>query len=190
VIRGRFGDTAEVWLLELGFVVIRRETPGDRPAIDAVISAAFRRSGTDKSPPETALVRALRGDVGWIESLSLVATPDQRIVGHVVCTRGWIGELAVLGLGPISVLPDYQRHGIGQALMHAVIGAADAAGEPLIALLGDQHFYSRFGFVEASRMGVLAPDPEWGAHFQVRTLTDCPSSIAGTFSYAAPFADL
>jgi predicted N-acetyltransferase YhbS len=43
--------------------------------------------------------------------------------------------------------------------MHAVIGAADAAGEPLIALLGDQRLYGRFGFVQASRMGILAPDP-------------------------------
>ena len=173
-----------------GFVVIRREAPSDRSAVEAVISAAFGRPGSDQPPRETALVQALRRDVGWIESLSLVATCDQRIAGHVVCTRGWVGELAALGLGPISVVPDHQRHGIGQALMHAVIGAADAAGEPLIALLGDQRFYSRFGFVEASRMGIVAPDPAWGAHFQVRMLTDCPSSIAGTFRYAAPFEDL
>ena len=50
--------------------------------------------------------------------------------------------------------------------MHAVIGAADAAGEPLIALLGDQRFYRRFGFVEASRMGILAPDPAWARTFR------------------------
>ena len=53
---------------------------------------------------------------------------DERVVGHVVCTRGWIGELAALGLGPISVLPTYQRRGIGHALMHAIIAAAEAAG--------------------------------------------------------------
>ena len=167
-------------------MVIRRETLGDHPAVDAVISAAFGRPGSDQPPRETALVQALRRDIGWIESLSLVATRDQRVAGHVVCTRGWVGELAALGLGPISVVPDHQRHGIGQALMHAVIGAADAAGEPLIALLGDQRFYGRFGFVEASRMGILAPNPAWGAHFQARMLTDCPPSIAGTFRYAAP----
>ena len=84
-------------------MVIRRETPGDRPAVDAVISAAFGLPGSDQPPRETALVQALRRDVGWIESLSLVATCDQRIAGHVVCTRGWVGELAALGLGPISV---------------------------------------------------------------------------------------
>jgi putative acetyltransferase len=120
----------------------------------------------------------------------MVAIRDDRIVGHVVCTRGWVGEMSALGLGPISVLPDHQRQGTGQALMHAIIGAADASGEPLIALLGDRHFYGRFGFVAASRLGIAAPDPGWGTHFQVRTLTDCPRSITGTFRYAGPFADL
>jgi putative acetyltransferase len=171
-------------------VVIRRETLEDRPAVDAVTSAAFGPPGSGQPPPETVLIRALRRDAGWIEKLSLVAVRDARIVGHVVCTRGWVGEVAALGLGPISVLPTYQRQGTGHALMHAIIAAAEAVGEPLIALLGDPHFYRRFGFVEASRLGVAAPHPGWGSHFQVRTLTDFRSSVTGMFRYAAPFADL
>ena len=171
-------------------VVIRRETLEDRPAVDALTSAAFGQPGRSEPPPETVLIRALRRDSGWIEKLSLVAVRGERVVGHVVCTRGWVGEVAALGLGPISVLPTYQRRGTGHALMHAIIAAADAAGEPLIALLGDPHFYRRFGFVEASRLGVVAPHPGWGSHFQIRTLTDCPPSVAGTFRYAAPFADI
>jgi putative acetyltransferase len=171
-------------------VIIRRETLDDRAAVDAVISAAFGQPGSDTPPSETTLVQALRSEAGWIDALSLVATRDRQIVGHVVCTRGRVGGLAALGLGPISVLPSYQRQGIGQALMHAIIGAADATGEPLIALLGDPDFYCRFGFVEASKVGVLAPDPDWGAHFQVRMLTDRPSSVAGTFHFAAPFEDM
>lgn len=171
-------------------MVIRRETREDHRAIDAVTSAAFRRPGGDAQPPETLLIRALRRDVGWIPTLSMVAVRDDRIVGHVVCTRGWVGEMSALGLGPLSVLPGYQRQGTGHALMQAIVGAAAAAGEPLIALLGDCGFYGRFGFVVASRVGVVAPNPQWGDHFQVRTLTDCPSSIAGAFQYAEPFADL
>jgi putative acetyltransferase len=171
-------------------VVIRRETVEDRGTVDAVVSAAFGRPRGDQEPPETLLVRALRRDVGWIPTLSMVAVRDDRIVGHVVCTRGSVGEMSALELAPISVLPDYQRQGTGQALMHAIIGAADALGEPLIALLGDRRFYGRFGFVAASRLGIAAPDPGWGDHFQVRTLTDCPRSITGTFRYAGPFADL
>lgn len=177
-------------MLEGWLVVIRREILGDRRAVDAVTSAAFGRPDSGQPPPETRLIQALRRDAGWIEALSLVALRDDRVAGHVACTRGWVGQLGALGLGPLSVLPANQRQGTGQALMHAIIAAADAVGEPLIALLGDPDFYGRFGFVEASRLGVAAPDIEWGAHFQVRTLTDCPPSVTGTFRYAAPFADL
>lgn len=171
-------------------MIVRRERQEDRDAVEAVISAAFGGSQSDRLPPETLLVRSLRHDVGWIPELSIVAVLDDRVIGHVVCTRGWVGEMSALGLGPISVLPAHQKQGTGSALMHAVIGAADATGEPLIALLGDPRFYARFGFVAASQLGLTAPDPDWGDHFQVRTLMDCPSSIAGTFRYASPFADL
>jgi putative acetyltransferase len=171
-------------------VIIRRETLADRPAIDAVTTAAFGHPKDDEPPPETLLLGALRGDPGWIATLSLVAVRDEHVVGHVVCTRGWLGDLAALGLGPISVLPAHQGQGVGHALMHAVIGAADAAGEPFIALLGDPGFYARFGFAEASGLGVAAPDPAWGAHFQVRPLTDCPAPLTGSFRYAAPFGAL
>jgi putative acetyltransferase len=75
-------------------------------------------------------------------------------------------------------------------MMHAILRAADAAGEPLIALLGDRCFYSRFGFIPASQLGIDAPNPEWGEHFHVRLLTDCPPSVTGAFRYAAPFASL
>ncbi len=171
-------------------MIIRREIAEDIASVEAVTSAAFAVGDGGPEPPETRLLRSLRRDSGWIRTLSMVAVHDERIVGHVVCTRGRIGETAALGLGPISVLPSCQRRGIGQALMHAIIGAADAAGEPLIALLGDRGFYSRFGFIAASQLAIDAPDPEWGAHFQVRRLTDCPPSVTGAFRYAAPFSSL
>jgi len=171
-------------------LIIRREIAEDFGSVEAVTSAAFAVGGRVHEPPETRLLRALRRDSGWIPTLSMVAVHDEKIVGHVVCTRGWVGETAALGLGPISVLPSYQRQGMGQAMMHAILGAADAAGEPLIALLGDPQFYRHFGFMAASRLGIDAPNPEWGEHFQVRPLTDCPPSVTGAFRYAAPFASL
>jgi putative acetyltransferase len=134
-------------------VIIPRETLEDRAAVDAVTSAAFGRPWVDGEPVETRLLRALRDDAGWISTLSMVAERDHQIIGHVVCTRGRVGVLDALGLGPISVLPSRQRQGAGAALMHAVIGAADAARESLIALLGDPRFYIRFGFVPASSLG-------------------------------------
>ena len=103
----------------------------------------------------------------------------------MVCTRGFVDAAPVVGLGPISVRPDRQGRGVGHALMHAVLGAAEAAGEPLVALLGAR-FYRRFGFVPAAQVGIASPDPAWGEHCQVRTLGP---PITGTFRYAAPFAD-
>ena len=62
--------------------------------------------------------------------------PGGDVIGHVLCTRGSVGAAPVLALGPLSVRPDWQRRGVGSALVHAVLGAGDALGEPLVALLG------------------------------------------------------
>jgi putative acetyltransferase len=74
--------------------------------------------------------------------------------------------------------------------MHSVLGAGDASREPLVALLGDPAFYRRFGFVAASKLGIAAPDPAWGSHFQARVLSSVPRGLTGTFRYASPFAEL
>ena len=74
--------------------------------------------------------------------------------------------------------------------MHATIGAAEALDEPLIALLGSPDYYSRFGFVASSMFDIDPPDPAWGHHFQVLTLSAFRPDITGQFRYAAPFDEL
>jgi len=174
-------------------MMIRRELSDDIEAIRTVTAAAFR--GVHHSAPpvepggdpgEATLVSWLRDDPGWVAELSLVAVEDERIVGHVVATRAHVDDQPALGLGPLSVLPHRQRAGVGTALMHAVLGAADALGEPLVALLGDPAYYGRFGFVPAQSIGVVAPDSSWGDSFQVRTLTRY-QGLTGRFRYADPF---
>lgn len=167
-------------------MLIRRETAADIRAIHDVTEAAFAA----RPGGEAGLVDALRADPGWIPALSLVAEVDGVVVGHVVCTRGSVGDAPALGLGPLSVLPAHQRSGVGTALMHTVLGAADALGEPLVILLGDPAYYSRFGFRPASTRGITPPDPDWTPYFQVRTLTACTPDLTGPFTYAAPFGDL
>ncbi len=174
-------------------VLIRRELPDDVEVIRAVTAAAFRgvahsappaESGGD--PGEATLVSRLRDDASWVARLSLVAVEDNLVVGHVVATRAHVDAQPALGLGPLSVLPHRQRAGIGTALMHAVLGAADALDEPLVGLLGNPAFYHRFGFVPSQAMGIAAPDSSWGDHFQVRTLAQY-DGMTGHFSYAGPF---
>lgn len=174
-------------------VLIRRELRDDIEATRAVTAAAFR-SAAHSAPPvepggdpgEATLISWLRDDAGWIPELSLVAVEDCVVVGHVVATRAQVDDQSALGLGPLSVLPRRQRAGVGSALMHAVLGAADALDESLVGLLGDPAYYGRFGFVPAQSIGVIAPGPSWGDYFQVRTLS-CYSGLTGRFSYAGPF---
>jgi putative acetyltransferase len=170
-------------------VLIRRENPDNVSAIRALTTRAFSQPGQPE-PLEAPLVDELRADVGWIPALSLVAVVNDIVVGHVVCTRADIAGQPALGLGPLSVDPPQQRAGVGSALMHAVLGAADALGEPVVVLLGNPVYYRRFGFVLAETVGIEPPVPEWTPHFQARTLSAYRPGLRGAFTYAEPFQRL
>ena len=173
----------------MGDVIVRRERPADFEVVGAVHQAAFPVGGGGYVA-EARLVDELRADGAVVPELSLVAEIDGSVVGHVVCSRGDISARLALGLGPIGVLPGSQHRGVGHALMHAVVAAADALDEPVIALVGAPGFYRRFGFEPAERYGVVAPDPTWGEHFQLRRLTAWQDNLHGPFRYADAFRRL
>ena len=170
-------------------VLIRRETARDADVIRAITTAAFApRRPPGQIPPEARLVDELRADPAWLPALSLVAvTPAGETIGHVLGTRGHVGQHPVIALGPLSVRPDHQRHGVGSALMHAILGAADALGEPLVTLLGDPAYYRRFGFELSTVYQITPPRPEWQPHFQVRVLSGYQPRLRGMFTYPEPF---
>jgi putative acetyltransferase len=170
-------------------VLIQREVTADVDAIRAVHRDAFGTAGGEGSV-EAGLVEALRAGGEWVGELSLVAVVAGEVVGHVVCSRAWVGGVEVLGLGPLGVRRGWQRRGVGSALMHAVLGAADALGEPMVVLLGHADYYPRFGFRPARELGIAPPVAEWGEHFQVRTLTRYDPGMRGDFVYAEPFRRL
>ncbi len=177
----------------LPVVLIRREQTTDASRIEEIHRLAF---GGEVEP---SLAAALRSD-GAVPAFSLVAEQEGDVVGHVVCSRGYVvpsgstpadpSSVEALGLGPIGVLPDLQRSGTGKALMHTVLGAADAAGEPLVALLGSPDYYRRFGFQPSIAVGINPPEAAWGEYFQVRTLSAFDPKLTGDFVYARPFHDL
>lgn len=130
-------------------MIIRAETPVDADAAHAVERLAFG------SPLEADIVRAVRGEKG---SFGFVAEDEKgAVVGHVQCSRVWVGEAQVTALGPIGVLPDRQGRGIGRSLVEAAVAEASAGGELAVVLLGDPALYSRFGFRPAAEFGLQNP---------------------------------
>lgn len=177
-------------------VIVRRERPADHDVVRSLHRAAFARdpaTGSARAPGdvvEARLVDELREDAGFLPHLSLVAVVDDVVAGHVIVTRAWIEPAGApaLGLGPLGVLPGAQGQGVGTVLVHAVLAVAEAAEESLVGLLGAPAYYARFGFRAAADLGVTAPDPRWGAHFQARLLTG--RGAGGRFRYAEPFRRL
>lgn len=171
-------------------LLVRRETPGDTAASTRVHARAFPTPEGTSAPVEVTLLQELRSSDAWLPRLSLVAaTCTGEVVGHAVCTRAHVADHPALALGPVAVVPDLQGRGVGSALLHALLAAAEAYDEPLVGVLGEPAFYGRFGFVPGTRVGVEAPDPGWGEYFQVRTLSAHSAGLRGAFRYPPPFDD-
>lgn len=131
-------------------LVIRGECPADREGVYEVNCRAF---ATDA---EARLVDRLR-DAGEVLA-SIVAVEGERIVGHALFSPATIEypsrSLAVGALGPVAVLPELQRCGIGSAVIRAGVARCRALGVPAIIVLGHPEYYARFGFVRADRWGI------------------------------------
>lgn len=160
---------------------IRRETPADVAAIEAVTVAAFLNAPYT-SHTEQFIVNALR-KAGKL-TISLVAEDDRQIVGHVAVSPVLIsdGTTGWFGLGPISVLPAYQGRGIGSALMREALRVLEESGAAGCVLLGEPEYYGRFGF--RAEANIVLPDvpPEY---FQA--LSFGPSLPCGNVSYDEAF---
>ena len=160
---------------------IRGETSADLPAIEAVIASAFLQA-PHTSHTEQYIVNALRR-AGQL-TISLVAEANNTIVGHVAVspvsisdgTPGWFG------LGPISVLPERQRQGIGSKLMRAALRILRERGASGCVVLGEPEYYGRFGF--RATPDLVLPDipPEY---FQVVCFDS--ANAVGIVTYHAAF---
>lgn len=124
---------------------IRSETSADSAAIEAVTTSAFLNAPYT-SHTEQHIIEALR-KVGKL-TISLVAETDGIIVGHVAISPVSIsdGALGWFGLGPISVMPEHQRRGIGSQLMREALQMLRERGSSGCVVLGEPEYYGRFGF--------------------------------------------
>jgi putative acetyltransferase len=126
-------------------ITVRPETPADAAAIEAVTTAAFVHA-PHTAHTEQYIVAALRR-AGAL-TVSLVAQLDGGIVGHVAVSPVSLsdGSTGWFGLGPISVLPEHQRRGIGTVLMREALQRLRTGKAAGCLLVGDPAYYRRFGF--------------------------------------------
>lgn len=129
-------------------ILIRTETPADFDAITRVTVAAFRTLAVSDHT-EQFIIGALRA-AGAL-SISLVAELEGRVIGHIAFSPVTISDGCPgwYGLGPVSVLPEYQRRGIGSALIREGLSRLKALHAQGCCLVGHPEYYPRFGFRNA-----------------------------------------
>ncbi len=166
-------------------MTLRAEQPGDESDIFALTKAEF---ATDA---EARLIDMLRIDGDLL--FSNVIEENGEILGHIALSPMKVvaddQSIRVLGLGPVVVIPDRQRSGIGSQLIHAAISWARTGNWRLIILLGDPGYYCRFGFsVKAAK---TFDSPYAGPYFQALWLDESPQTPqSGRADYASAFGRL
>ncbi|OAN86817.1 GCN5 family acetyltransferase [Marinobacter sp. EhC06] len=166
-------------------ITIRTEQEQDVSSIRHVTQAAFA-TAKHASGTEAQIVEALRA--ADVLTVSLVAECNGEVVGHVAASpveisdgaRGWFG------FGPVSVLPEYQRQGVGTRLIRSALDALRRAGAQGCVLVGDPAYYERFGFNTVPDLTLPDVPPEYfqalkfGTRFPVGSVTFHEAFAAGS----------
>jgi putative acetyltransferase len=161
-------------------MIIRLAQPADRTAIDIILLRAF------PGPEEAELVVRLEADGDIV--ISLVAEVEGTVCGTVIFSV-MSAPFRALGLGPVAVLPEYQRQGIAAALIHEGIELARVEGWDGVFVLGDPEFYQRFGFLAET----AAPfeNAYAGPYLMAQSLLEGPlPATSGRVDYAPAFNGL
>jgi predicted N-acetyltransferase YhbS len=155
----------------------RVETPSDIEPLRAITREAFGREY------EVEFLDALRANPGaWIPGLSfVVTTPDDEPIAYTLLTRCHVGDVQVLSLGPVAVLPAYQRQGAGGAAVRAALATARDREEPAAVVLGHAEYYPRFGFRQATEFGIH--HPEYGGPNLMAIALGNDAVPSGTLTY-------
>ena len=157
-------------------MIIRHERESDIDAIFNVTKAAFENHPISNHT-EQYIVNALRAAKAL--SLSLVAEIDGKVVGHIAFSPVTIsdGTDHWYGIGPVSVLSEFQRKGCGKALVNEGLARLKASGAQGCLLVGDPNYYKRFGFRNLPESTLAGVPPEnflglpFGKHIPHGTVT-------------------
>ena len=167
---------------------IRQENKDDLIDIYEINTLAF---GQDN---EAKLVDALRNNSEvFVPELSLVATIDNKIVGHILFSKIKIednkqNEFESLALAPMAVKPEIQKKGIGGQLIRAGLDKARELNFKSVIVLGHKHYYPKFGFVPTNKWDIKSPfDAPTEAFMGIELIEDGLKNKSGTVKYPKEF---
>lgn len=172
-------------------VIIRREQTYDFQEVNQLTFLAFQNMEFSDGD-ERELVINLRRSKDFIPELSLVAEFQGVIAGHILFTTSRIltGKKVVMSLtlAPVSVLPGYQKQGIGSLLIKNGLRIAKKLGHTNVNVLGHPDYYPKFGFIPASKFGISIPlkVPE-GAFMMLELVKNSLNGVHGTIQFAKEF---
>lgn len=109
------------------------------------------------------------------------------IAGHIMFTKGKVGDDTVLVLAPLSVSPSFQKRGVGAALIAEAHKLAKETGYQYSLVLGSEKYYPRFGYLPAQQCGIKVPDGIFSANFMAIKLMENVAPISGAVAYAKGF---
>jgi len=135
---------------------IRESTHADLKVLLEVERRAF------DSEEEAALVRDLLVDPSAEPRLSLLAYVDGKPAGHIIFSKAVFDPVVdIVGsiLGPLAVVPAYQKMGVGAQLIDRGLEILKVRGVDLVFVLGHESYYPRFGFTPAIEQGFEPPYP-------------------------------
>ena len=155
-------------------LTIRNEKASDYRAVEELVREAFWNLYVPGCN-EHFVLHNLRNSIDFIPELDIIAEKEGQIVGQIAYSRGNISytqsvEKEVISFGPVSVLPVFQRQGIGSALITHTINLAQKMGFPAICIYGDPRYYSRFGFRCAEKFEIKTTDDKFAVALQVLEL--------------------
>lgn len=125
----------------------------DPAPIETLLDRAF---GSDR---HTRTAYRLRAGSKFIPDLSFALIDDAELLASIQCWPVRIGDSSLVLVGPVAVDPEHQNRGAGKRLMHIMLDAAEAMGNPAMVMIGDPEYYGRFGFTAEATGGWTLPGP-------------------------------
>jgi putative acetyltransferase len=173
-------------------LAIRNENENDYRTVEEMVRETFWNLYVPGCN-EHFVLHNLRNSSDFIPELDFVAEKEDQIVGQIVYSRGRLkytsgAEIEVVSFGPVSVLPTFQKQGIGSRLITNTTSLARDMGYPAICIYGDPRYYSRFGFRCAEKYEIKTADGKFAVALQVLELQrGALANMPGRFIESAAF---